>query len=347
MKKKYIGCFLLSMLFLSGCASLSKNDAVSAVKIANFPNITHAQALLIRADGDGQTLKDKHGKDIPMEWKSFNAGPAEVEALLADEIDIGYIGPGPAINAVTKSKGAVVIIAGSTNAGAILVARQDLPVSDIKGVLENHKVAVPQFGNTQDLCLRNLLQENNLQDSAKGGTVEVVQAQNPDIKTLLEKKEIDAALVPEPWGARLVNEAGARIILDDKAVWRNGEYTTAVVVVRKEFLQKHPDLVEAFLRKHVEATLQIRQDQEKNRAVVNRQIELLTQKALSDQVLTDAFARMETTYNPQEDSVQEMASMAYKAGFLRQEADIRKFFDLTILQKILSEKNLAPITVSK
>lgn len=342
MKNILIACLLSILVFSVGCGSNTNAD-INSVRIAHFPNITHSQALLQKSDDQSFILRDKAGKEIPTEWKSFNAGPAEVEALLAGEVDIGYIGPGPALNAFAKSKGDVVIIAGVTNAGAILVARPDLIEMDLKAVLANHKIAVPQFGNTQDLCLRNLLEQNNLQDTAKGGTVEIVQAENPDIKTLLEQKSIDAAFVPEPWGARLVNEVGARIVLDEKGVWRNGEYTTAVVVVRKEFLQKHADLVEAFLKNHVEATLKMQQDLDKNKAIVNQQIAALTKKSLPEKVLDDAFARMAVTYNPQKDSVVDMAEMAFKAGFSREKIDTSTIFQLEILNKVLKEKGLNEI----
>nr|WP_304519337.1 ABC transporter substrate-binding protein [Clostridium estertheticum] len=86
--------------------------------------------------------------------------------------------------------------------------------------LSGKKIAVPQFGNTQDLTLRKILSDNGLKDKTKGGTVEVRQAANADILALLQKGDIDAALVPEPWGSRLIKEKSANIILDYKDVFR-------------------------------------------------------------------------------------------------------------------------------
>lgn len=337
-----------SILFFSVCAILTgcaspNQEKISAVKIANFPNITHSQALLLRTDGKMPQLTDKNNKSIPVEWKTFNAGPSEVEALLAGEVDIGYIGPGPAINAFVKSKGDVVIIAGATDAGAVLISKKSLVEKDVKKLLDGRKIAVPQFGNTQDLCLRNLMEQQGLKDTAKGGTVEVVQAANPDIKTLLEQGDIDAALVPEPWGARLINEIGANIVLDYQGIWRNGNYTTAVVVVRKDFLTKHPDLVENFLKEHVKATLAINQDLAANKLVINKKIGELTQKTLSENVLYDSFQRLKVTYDPQAQSVIEMADMAQKAGFLREKPNMQGLFELTILNKVLQAQGLEPV----
>ena len=69
-------------------------------------------------------------------------------------------------------------------------------------------------------------------------------------------------LVPEPWGSRLIKEAEANVILDYKDLLRNGEYTTAVVVVRTEFLKDHPKIVEDFIKNHVEVTDYINKNQE-------------------------------------------------------------------------------------
>lgn len=324
---------------LSGCSTKTAEVSNTKVRIANFPNITHSQALVGRANGQFQKAL---GESNVIEWKTFNAGPAEIEALFAGEVDIGYIGPGPAINGYTKSKGDLQIIAGATDAGAILVTRKDLVLKNVSE-LSGKRIAVPQFGNTQDLSLRHILQENGLKDTTKGGTVEVRQADNPDIKTLLEKGEIDAALVPEPWGARLVSEVKANILLDDKQVWRDGNYTTAVVVARTEFIKDHPDLIEKFLRTHVELTEYINKNPDQGKEIINAQIKELTGKALAKDVLDAAFQRLKVTNDPEKDSVVDFVKLSVEAGFIKSAPDLKELFNFKILNKILKEKGLKEI----
>lgn len=323
---------------LTGCVGTKTAKENTKVRVAYFPNITHAQALIGRAEGQFQQALG----DTPIEWKTFNAGPAEIEALFAGEVDIGFIGPGPAINGFVKSKGDLQIIAGATDAGAILVSRKDLKIKDVKE-LSGKRVAVPQFGNTQDLSLRHLLQANGLADTTKGGTVEIRQAENPDIKTLLEKGEIDAALVPEPWGSRLISEVGANVVLDYNQVWREGHYTTAVVIARTKFIQEHPDIVEKFLKTHVELTEAINKNPEKAKETVNQQIKELTGKALAKPVLDNAFGRLTSTFDPEKDSVLDFSKLAVEAGFVKGTPDLKELFNLTILNKVLKEKGLPVI----
>lgn len=330
---------LTSVFFLAGCGDSKKegesHNAVT-IRVAHFPNITHAQALVGLADG---TFQKALGPDVKIDRKSFNAGPEEIEALLAGEIDLGYIGPGPAINGYIKSKGALKIIAGATDAGAVLVVQKDGNINKVTD-LAGKKVAVPQFGNTQDLSLRQLLQEANLKSVDKGGKVEVLQIKNPDILSLFSQKKLDAALVPEPWGARLVEDAHGKILLDWNQIWRNGKYTTAVVIVNTKFLAEHPDLVHKWLEAHLQLTDRISKNPEEAKTIINTQIKELTGKDLPKNILDQAFSRVIPTYDPAKDSVYGFVDIAYNAGYLKQKADITEIFALDELNKILEEKGL-------
>ncbi|WP_425058203.1 hypothetical protein SCACP_28500 [Sporomusa carbonis] len=343
MKLAKFGLVLVAVIVLigsaMGCSTNTTGSNNTKVRIAFFPNITHSQALVGRAEGHFQKA---FGDTNVIEWKVFNAGPAEIEALFAGEVDIGYIGPGPAINGYTKSKGDLQIIAGATDAGAILVTRKDLVLKNA-GELSGKKIAVPQFGNTQDLSLRYILQQNGLKEITKGGTVEIRQVENPDIKTLLDKGEIDAALVPEPWGSRLVSEVKANILLDATQVWREGKYTTAVVVARTKFIQDHPEIVEKFLRAHVELTDYINKNPEKAKELVNAQIKELTNKPLAKDILDASFGRLTVTNDPEKDSVTEFVQLALDAGFIKTKPELKDLFNLTILNKVLKEKGLNEI----
>lgn len=333
---KIIAILALTIIAVGSLAACSpkKESKNVKVRVAFFPNITHSQALVGKAGGQFQKAI---GETNTIEWKQFNAGPAEIEALFAGEVDIGYIGPGPAINGYTKSKGDLQIIAGATDAGAILVSRADLHIKTVKE-LDGKKVAVPQFGNTQHLSLINLLQQNGLKDTTKGGTVEVIQAENSDIKTLLDKKNIDAALVPEPWGSRLIKEVKANVVLDYNQVWRDGKYTTAVVIARKKFIADYPDVVEKFINTHVELTDLINKNKDSAKKTVNEQINELTKKPLPNDVLDEAFKRLTVTNDPEKDSVLDTVKLSLRAGFIKEEPDTKNLFNLDALNKALKAK---------
>lgn len=325
---RVIPIIMISLIFIS-CSKNQEADNTK-VRIGYFPNITHSQALVGKAEGQFKKAFDNQ----EIEWNMFNAGPSEMEAMLAGELDIAYIGPGPAINGYVKSKGDVQIIAGAANAGAILISRNDIKIVDLKE-LQNKKIAVPQFGNTQDLTLRYLLKQNGLKDTTKGGNVEIHQVQNSDLKVLLEKGDIDVALVPEPWGSTLVKEIDANVILDYNKLWREGNYSTSVVIARKDFIKKHPELVDKFLRTHIELTNTLAKKDEQSKQIVNNQINEMTKKSLPKDVLDAAYNRMTPTNDPEKDSIMDFIDLSVEIGTLKEKPDTSKLFDLTILDKVL------------
>jgi hypothetical protein len=85
-----------------------------------------------------------------IEWFVYNTGPSTMEAIFAKSIDLTYVGPGPALNAYTKSNGEETrLIAGAANGGAGLVVQADQNLkapADFRG----KKIATPQLGNTQN-----------------------------------------------------------------------------------------------------------------------------------------------------------------------------------------------------
>ena len=308
--------------------------AETVVRVGAFPNITHAHAMIGKANG---AFEKALGSDVKLEWKSFNAGPSAIEALLAGAIDMTYVGPNPAINGYVRSNGeALRIVAGATSGGAALVVRGDSGINSIQD-FHGKRIASPQLGNTQDVSLRAWLKANGLKTRDKGGDVEVMPIANPDQLTLFLKKEIDAAWAPEPWASRLVHEANGRVFLDERSIWPDGQFLTTELVVSTKFLQAHPDLVKKWLRAHVDVTEWINAHPGEAKQVLNQQIQKETGKALTAGVLDDAYGRLQVTYEPLRGPLQHAAQLAFDAGFLgRQMPDLSRLYDLTLLNEVLT-----------
>lgn len=294
-----------------GLVPMSAAAKDTEVNIGYFNNVTHAQALYMKATG---SLKEAFPDDVKINWTAFNAGPAEVEALFAEDIDIGYIGPVPAITANVRSEGDVTILCGAAQAGAILVKSADAEISSVAD-LDGKTVAIPQLGNTQHLCLLKLLSDNGLAPVEQGGTVTVAAVENADVLNMMDQGNIDAALVPEPWGATLLS-GGAEIVLDYDEVYRDGDYPVTVVVVRNEFLEEHPDIVDAFYETQLATTALLSENAEEAASVVNEELNEATGKSLDPSILTDAFGRIIFSDEVSEDAMQDFADISLEQGFI-------------------------------
>ncbi len=324
-RKKTLAAALLMTMILSLTACGEKKEGRTAVRIAYFPNITHAQALYMK----NQQSLEKTWKDrCDVSWKSFNAGPAEMEAIFAGEIDLGYIGPVPALSANVKSNGDVKIISNATDAGSVLLKRKNSGIQSIKD-LSGKKVAVPQLGNTQHLCLLHILEENGLKTTDKGGTVTVNASSNADILNLIDNNSVDAALVPEPWGATIEKNGNAEILLDEKQVFKEGNYPVAVVVASSDFMDEHPDLVEEFLKAHEDASVSITQNTPEAMNIVNAEIEKATGKSIETDILETAFARMKINTKINSETILAFAKISHDEGFINKIPEEKDVFTTT------------------
>src|SRR6201993_1224210 len=282
--------FLLG-LSISGWAQ----GNVTTIRVGAFPNITHPQALVGKANG---SFEKSLGPGVKIESKTFNAGPSAIEALFAGAIDMAYIGPNPTINGYVRSNGeAVRVVAGASSGGASLIVRNDSGIQKPED-FHGKRVASPQFGNTQDVALRSWLTKNGLKTNDKGGDVQIVPMANPDQLTLFLKKDLDGAWAPEPWATRLIHEGNGRLFVDERSLWPNGQFVIGLLVVNTKFLQAHPDLVKNWIRAHVELTDWIDAHKADAKKLLNEQIQRETNKALPADVLSEAFSRLQPTYDP-------------------------------------------------
>ncbi len=196
---------LLATTVLTACGKdddggSAAGGEATALRLGYFPNITHAPALI----GVNKGFFQEALGSTKLEAKTFNAGPAAIEALFSGAIDATYIGPNPAINGWSQSKGTgLKIIAGSTSGGAGLVVKPTINgPADLKG----KKIATPQLGNTQDVALRAWLKQNGLNaDQQGGGDVSVLPQDNATALQAFAQGAIDGAWVPEPYLSRLVS----------------------------------------------------------------------------------------------------------------------------------------------
>lgn len=327
-KRKVLYVLLLSAMLgvISGCGA---KESEPTLRVAYFPNITHTQALIMKEKG---MLEQALG-DWKIEWYDFNSGTSEMEAVFAEEIDIGYIGPVPAISGNVKSNGDVKIIAGAANGGSMLVARAD---SNITGVasLSGKTVAVPSIGNTQHLLLCDMMTALQLKSKASGGDVDVKAVANGDTITLMESGAIDAALVPEPWGSTLVDQVGAKIVMDYDDIWREdepggskpGEYATTCVIARNDFIEEKPEIVKLFLEQHKAATEYIAEKKEEACRIVNKQIQEITGKELNTKILKSAFERIVLTVEIPKKSILKYQEAEKAEGMINRLANEQDLF---------------------
>jgi NitT/TauT family transport system substrate-binding protein len=308
------------------------------IRLGYFPNVTHAPALV---GIQGNIFKDNFGKNVTLEPTSFNAGGDVITAMFAGELDASFIGPGPSISGFQKSDGkALRIVSGSTSGGAYLVVKPDIKnAADLKG----KKIATPQLGNTQDVALRAWLKEKGLSsDTSGGGDVSILPQENSVTLTSFQQGQIDGAWVPEPWATRLIEEGGAKILVDERDLWPDGRYVTANVIVSTDFLTDHPDVVKQLIEGEIAAIDYIKKSPAKAESLAGEAIESATGKPIAPELVTASFKNQELTVDPIPSSLVKDAKDAFAVGLI-DSADVKGIYDLKILNEILKAKGEAAI----
>lgn len=325
----------------AGGSASAKKLSTDEVKIGYFPNLTHATALVGLKEGFFQ----QELGSTKIKQSTFNAGPAEIEALNAGSIDIGWIGPSPSINGYTQSKGSdLKIISGSASGGVKLVVnpKKIKTIADLKG----KKIATPQLGNTQDVALLNFIRSKGWKVDAQSGKgdVSVVRTDNSLAPQAYASGSIDGAWVPEPTASKLVDE-GAKVLLDESTLWPNKQFVITNVIVSQKFLKAHPDVVEAVLRGSVKTNAWINANPDKAKADANTQIKALTQKSLPASQLDPAWKSIQVLDDPLADTAKAEAEHAVSAGLLKA-PKLDGIYDLTLLNKVLKEQGKPTVSAA-
>jgi len=334
-----VSAVLLSIAILA--AYLQSAPSESIVRLGYFPNVTHAQALYGVSTGVYQAAL---GDSLTLEARVFNAGPTAVLALLANRVDLAFMGPSATLRGIVVAGPDVLrVIAGGASGGAMFVIQPTLNLTT-SADYSGRKFATPEPGNTQDVALKHFLLTQGHRTSDYGGDVEVLNIPNPSILLAFQSRQIDGAWVPEPWATRLVLEAGGKVFLDERSLWPNGRFVTTQLVTTKRYLDAHRDIVRRFLEAHVNLTLDLQNGSASTIGVINDAITNATRTRLANATIAAAFANMNVTYDPIASSLATYLTWAQELGLLPSDVSTNGLYDLSLLNDILASRGLPPVS---
>lgn len=297
--------------------------AADTIRVGHFPNITHVQGLVaqhLSRTGKGW-FEERLGKDVTIEWYIYNAGPGATEALLANSIDLTYVGPNPALNAYAKSQGEEIrIIAGAAAGGAALVVQPDSTLTkpaDFRGKV----IATPQLGNTQDIACRAWLAAGGLRVTQTGGDVSIVPTPNPDQLSLFQRKKLDGVWTAEPWVSRLEREAGAKVLVEQS------KESITVLVSSVKFLKTKRELAKKFAQAHKELTEWILSHPDEAKQMVQQELAAETQAKVSAELIAQAWKRITLSVEASSGEYHQFVTNAQRAGFMRTAPDLSRLIE--------------------
>ncbi len=206
--------------------------------------------------------------DFKFDWQNFTSGPPVTNGMIANKLQIGMMGDYPLlVNGATFQAGnetkseLIALIAYNLNgAGNGVVVHKDSPyyqLSDLKG----KKISVP-FGSAAHGMLLKAMEDHKWKDDFWE-----LSSQSPEVGTTnLQERKIDAHADFVPFAELLPYRGFARKIFDGV---ETKIPTFHGIVVRKDFADKYPEFVVAYLKALIDANDWVR----KNPALAATKIE--------------------------------------------------------------------------
>ncbi|MDQ0061657.1 ABC transporter substrate-binding protein [Paenibacillus harenae] len=331
---------VLILALLSGCGSSSPGSNGSSrsadpitVKIGLLKNVTHAPAFVAIKKG---YLQERLGANVKIEVQGFNNGSDLSTAMATGQVDIGYVGPSPVINQYVRSRN-IKILSGANNGGAVLVARKGSGVTSVKD-LAGKLVAIPTKGSTNEISLRLLLQEQGLKVTSDKSGVQIIAMAPADTLTAMKQGQVDAALLPEPWGTQIANEGFGDIAVEwDQIPPNKGNYPLTIIVSSDDFLKDHRDLAKSILLANEDAIKFIKESPDDTYSLVGDELKELTGKGLDAELIKATLSHLTLTMNIDQDAMKTMAQVAVDAGYVKgvgaDGLDLAGLYDLSLLKE--------------
>ncbi|WP_067709898.1 taurine ABC transporter substrate-binding protein [Erwinia sp. ErVv1] len=222
-----------SLSLIAAALSLSAFTA-QAVDVTVAYQTSAEPAKVAQADG---TFAKESGAQV--DWRKFDSGSSVVRALASGDVQIGNIGSSPLAVAASQQVPIEVFLLASQlgNSEALVVKKSINSPKDLIG----KRIAIP-FISTTHYSLLSALKHWGI----KPDQLQIVNLQPPAIAAAWQRGDIDGAYVWAPAVNEL--EKDGRVLTDSAQVGKWGSPTLDVWVVRKDFAEKHPDVVTAFAR---------------------------------------------------------------------------------------------------
>lgn len=187
------------------------------------------------------------GTDVRLESLGYSqGGPQSLFGVASGSIDVGSAATPAVLNAIASGNDFVGVFPGNgineTTRGTFYVL-EDSPITSVNDIA-GKTIAVNTLGAHLDYVVREALYKQGKQQNE----VQLVTVPGPQLEQTLRSKQVDIAAVGH-WQAtfdgQLRKNGGVRAIFTDTDIL--GEIAGGFVVLKRDFINAHPDAVRVFV----------------------------------------------------------------------------------------------------
>ncbi len=323
--KRILSVLLVTALIMgviSGCGTAKSNDQSSGdtenvtIRIAVQKSI----AIPYLADALGYFDDEFTEDNINVELVEFSLGPAVIEAVGSEEIDIGFLGDVPAFSGLVNGGDYKIIARWESDYNSYLIVRDDAGISSLSD-LKGKKLAFA-FGSTQTALVYGYLEGAGLTDD----DVELVNLSLADIVTSITNGEVNAAVVDQLRATQAVSNGGITRLLDSEGY----KLFVSPVIATNNFTEAHPDLTARVLKVLQKAAIY---SEENNEEAIKLAAERI---GVDESAIGPLMQECDLEYQLGDEeiaAIKENAKRSYELDVIKEELDIEQYIDTTYLKE--------------
>jgi ABC-type nitrate/sulfonate/bicarbonate transport system substrate-binding protein len=252
-------------LFLSAALSLVLSGSAFAAEEVKFRYLASQGGL--SAHELAVELGYFEGTGITIENVGYAAGgPASLIALASGDVEIGSAATSAVLNSIIGGNDFVAAYPSNginDQVQSIFYVLEDSPIRDIKDIA-GKSIAVNTLGAHLDYTIREALHSVGLPSDAANQIV----VPGPQLEQVLRSGQVDVSAFGY-WQTTFEGAAkkngGLRAIFDDTDVL--GEIAGGFVVLRRDFIEKHPETAKIFVEQSERALDYAREHPEETKAI--------------------------------------------------------------------------------
>lgn len=326
MKKLIFAVLVAAVVLVSlGCISQDKKSEqqVTTLHIGYQPS-THQIAEMVAAEKGWWAEDLKPFGVAEIEEFEFPSGPPEMQAMLAGDLDIAYVGTAPPITAISQGLDAKIIAAVNIN-GSDLVFRSGEDYSGPQSLVGKSVGTFPP-GSIQDTVMKKWLKENDV-DLSK---VNLLAMGPGDAVTAISAGKVDAVFLPHPSPAIVEMEGRGKSVVASGEMWPN--HACCSLLVSGKLIREQPDLVEQILKTHIKATEYVNAHPEEAAQIYSNRTDQ-DLKTVEHSIKT-WDGKWVSDPNLQIPSTVEYAKVDYEMNYTQKELTEEDLFDTSFYEKV-------------
>jgi sulfonate transport system substrate-binding protein len=277
-------------------------------------------AIPYLADALGYFEEEFKGENVKVELVEFSLGPAIVEAVGSDEIDIGFLGDVPTFAGLVNNGDYKIIARWERDVNSYLIVRNQSNISSLKD-LKGKKLAFA-FGSTQTALVYGYLEDAGLTDS----DVELVNLSLADIVTCIGNGEIDAAVVDQLRATQAVSNGGVTKLLDSDGY----KLFVNPIIGTNKFTEEHPDLTARVLKVLQKAAVYSEENTKEAISIAAKRI------GVDESAIGPLMEECDLELKLGDEEIQAIktnAERSFELNVIKSKLDIEKYIDTSYLEK--------------